>query len=160
MWFHLPAGKWSRGYRRFSETCVSSTLVQEWAKSSSNTLLHERNQRQVCSSSPARHPFLIVFLSISLFFFLSLSVIYPLSPLRSVTKQVDGAAGGGVHVCVAGEFEPVPELPTFTTRESDQPTVPHLPKYQVHRYHIHNITLLNFEKHCYWIFLNVTTAKC
>lgn len=86
---------------------------------------------------------------LSLFFFLSFSVIYPLSPLRSVTKQVDGAAGGGVHVCVAGEFEPVPELPTFTTRESDQPTVPHLPKYQVHRYHIHNITVLNFEKHCY-----------
>lgn len=46
-----------------------------------------------------------------------------------------------MHVCVAGEFEPVPELPTFTTRESDQPTVPHLPKYQVHSYHIHNIIL-------------------
>lgn len=62
---------------------------------------------------------------------LFLSAIYPPSPLRSFTKPVDGAAGGGVHVCVAGEFEPVPELPSFTTRESDQPTVPHLPKYQV-----------------------------
>lgn len=66
---------------------------------------------------------------------LFLSAIYPPSPLRSVTKPVDGDAGGGVHVCVAGEFEPVPELPSFTTRESDQPTVPHLPKYQVKSIH-------------------------
>lgn len=50
---------------------------------------------------------------------------------RCVTEPSVGASSGGLSLCVSGKSEPLPELSEVSTRQSEQPTGPHLPEPQV-----------------------------